>query len=166
MCQKIPCAHMCAHTGTGWSRKPNHMGRSKAQRGSPVTLALVSNTSMSTSKYEGSLKSPQMEDKQKPEKMYQGSWFVFCCPFAYHEQPWCVVNHSRALLWSMTLPLNPTEWMPAWPGLTSFRLLPCSALTSVWNIDWGWREIWSQAQVLRATRTCHVSGTEHNALPI
>lgn len=29
------------------------------------TLALVSNTSMSTSKYEGSLKSLQMEDKQK-----------------------------------------------------------------------------------------------------
>lgn len=49
------------------------MERSKAQRDIPVTLALVSNTSMSTSKYEGSLKSLQMEDKQKLEKMYQGS---------------------------------------------------------------------------------------------
>lgn len=45
------------------------MGRSRAQQGIPVTLALVSNTSVSTSKYEGSLKGPQMEDKQKLEKM-------------------------------------------------------------------------------------------------
>lgn len=44
------------------------MGRSKAQQDIPVTLALVSNTSMSTAKYEGSLKGPQMETKQKLEK--------------------------------------------------------------------------------------------------
>ena len=44
------------------------MGRSKAQQDIPVTLASVSNSSMSTSKYEGSLKSLQMEDKQKLEK--------------------------------------------------------------------------------------------------
>lgn len=44
------------------------MGRSKAQQGIPVTLALVSNTSMSISKYEGSLKSLQMEEKQRLQK--------------------------------------------------------------------------------------------------
>lgn len=49
------------------------MGRSEAQQDIPVTLALVSNTSLSTAKYEGSLKSPQMEDKQKLERTYQGS---------------------------------------------------------------------------------------------
>lgn len=49
------------------------MGRSKAQQDIPATLALVSDTSMSISKYEGSLASLQMEDKQKLEKTYQGS---------------------------------------------------------------------------------------------
>lgn len=44
------------------------MGRSKAQRAIPVTLALVSNTSMSTSKYEGCFKGLQMGDQQKLEK--------------------------------------------------------------------------------------------------
>jgi hypothetical protein len=74
------------------------MGRSKAQQAIPVTLALVSNTSMSTSKYEGSLERLQMEDKQKLEKMYPGSLFFSCCPFTYHEQSWCIVNHSLAPL--------------------------------------------------------------------
>jgi hypothetical protein len=40
----------------------------------------------------------------------------------------------------VTLPLSPTEWMPAWPDLTSPRLLPSRALASVWSIYWDWRE--------------------------
>lgn len=149
---------MCTHAGTWWSRKSSHMEDQKHGR----ILALVSSPSMSTSKYEGSLKSPQMEDKQKPEQMDQGSWCVSRCPFAYDERPGCAVSHTLAPLWSLTLSPSHTEWMPAWPGLTSLSLLPSSALTSVWNVFWRWWAIWSQTQVQTATRTCHVPGTEHD----
>lgn len=94
--------------------------------------------------------------------MHQGSLFFSRCPSTHHEQPRCIVNHSLAPLWSMTVSPNPTEWMPAWPDLTSLSLLPSSALTSVWNIYWGWKGIWSQTQVQTATRTCHVSGTKQD----
>lgn len=62
----------------------------------------------------------------------------------------------------MVLSLNPRAWMPAWPDLTSVSLLPSGMLTSVWNIYWEWKGIWSQTQVQTATRTCHVAGTKQD----
>lgn len=62
-------------------------GKIKAQQDIPVTLALVSNTSMSTSKYEGGLKSLQMEEKQRLEKK-SSNFFLSCCPSTSHEQSW------------------------------------------------------------------------------
>lgn len=87
--------HICAHTVTWWFRKSSHMGRSKAQQDIPVTLALVSNTSMSTSKYEGSLKNLQMEDKQKLEKNVLRQLIFLLLSF---HLPWAALVHCQSLL--------------------------------------------------------------------
>lgn len=164
MCQQIPvCTHVCIRTIAWRFRKFSHMGRSKAQRAIPVTLALVSNTSMSTSKYEGCFKGLQMGDQQKLEKkMYQDSLFFSRCPSTYHEQLQYIVNHSFAVLWSGRLSLIRTVKMPAWPHLTSLSLLPSRTLPSVWSLYWGMKGIWSQTQVQTAHRTCHESGTKQD----
>lgn len=93
--RRFTCAHMCTHTVTWWSRKSSQMGRSKAQQDIPVTLALVSNTSMSISKYEGSLESLQMEDKQKLEKKNLPRQLIFLLwPF---HLPWAALVHCQSL---------------------------------------------------------------------
>lgn len=111
------------------------MGRSKAQQDIPATLALVSNTSMSTSKYEGGLKSLQMEEKQRLEKKF--NLFLSCCLSPTMSTPSGLsitpLFHFEVCI---TLSLNPTEWLPAWPGLTYSNILP-SCTQALGTQTWG-----------------------------
>lgn len=116
---------------------------------------------MSTSKYEGSLKSLQMEEKQRLEKLYQ-----FLSLLLSFHLPWATLVDCQSFPCTTLKYDSLPESYRVNASLAWLHLFKHSALlhSSVWNIDWGLKGIWSQIQVQTATRTCHVSGTEQDCI--